>query len=141
MSVEQVEEALGVGFGEVEPANDAGDCGITSNEEGSIGLVVTEPGGVQVFVVATADVPFVSSTKDPVGVGSAESQVRAAFPDWFTSDDYTSLAGGRRLVIAPTELDQALLMEAGPDGKVAQYRVGAAGYALHVDYCGTPDSP
>jgi hypothetical protein len=78
-------------------------------------------------------------TETPVGVGSTAADVRAAFPRWVGSDDYTSLAGGERIVVSPQELPGlALLFEADADGIIQQYRIGVDSYALQVDYCTTP---
>lgn len=139
-SVESVERALGIEFDEPEPQNDAGDCLLAVSPTVRLGLVVADPGGVQAFVVTTEDVPFVSSTEMPVGVGSTVQDVVAAFPNWVGTDSYSSLAGGERIVVTPQELQgRALLMEADADGIIRQYRVGVDDYALQVDFCSTPE--
>ena len=144
-SVEAVSAKFGIEFKPVEWLNSTGDCGIAEAEGFDIALVVAKPGGVQVFVVADPRIPLVTGNQ-PVNVGASLSDAAAAFPNWFSTDSYESLAGGARGVVAPQELNQggasqgrAILFEAGPDNTIKQYRVGVSAYSLHVDYCTTPD--
>ena len=144
-SVEAVSAKFGIEFKPVEWLNSTGDCGIAEAEGFDIALVVAKPGGVQVFVVADPRIPLVTGNQ-PVNVGDSLSDAAAAFPNWFSTDSYESLAGGPRGVVAPQELNQggasqgrAILFEAGPDNTIKQYRVGVSAYSLHVDYCTTPD--
>jgi hypothetical protein len=85
-TIEEAEAALGVDFGEVEPLNDSGDCGLAQAESSGLGVLVASPGGEQAFVVTAPEVPFVMGTATPVGVGSTADDVRAAFPRWAGSE-------------------------------------------------------
>lgn len=145
-SVETVSEKFGLEFGPVEWLNAGEDCGITRADGFDIALVVARPGGVQSFIVADPRIPLAVGNQ-PVYVGNSLADAAAAFPNWFTTDSYESLAGGPRGIIAPSELNRpgwgsqgrAILLEAGPDEVIEQYRVGVSAYTLHVDYCTTPD--
>ena len=144
-TIETVSAKFGLEFGPVEWLNSTEDCGITQAEGIDIALVVAKPGGVQAFVVADPRIPLVIGNQ-PIHVGDSLSEAAAAFPNWYGSDSYESLAGGPRGVVAPRELNQngysrgrAILFEADPDEIIQQYRVGVTAYSTHVDYCTSPD--
>jgi hypothetical protein len=139
-----VSAKLGIPFDEVEPLNESGDCGKASSDYG-VALVVSEPGGVQYFVVSDPAIPFVPDGGGDVRVGTDMDALGDLYPSWYFEDSNLSLAGGPRGLLVPAELNsgpdsagRAVLFEGTPDGVVRQYRVGVTAYALHTDYCTTP---
>jgi len=137
-TVEQVEALLGARFTDRTRYTD--DCFVAVDDLGRFGVIATEPGGVQAFLIGIPGVPMVSGATVPVGVGDTLQDVQHAFPDWFSLSDHTGQAGGPRVLVAPGAYPRrAVLFEADPDGVVQQFRVGDATYVDHVDYCTTPD--
>jgi hypothetical protein len=130
MTVEQVAQAMGGGFGA--PKGGTAGCTYAVLVKAPPGLaVMLQDGKVARVEVRSGTIPTAAGAR----IGDSEARIKTLYPDRVTTTPHKYVAGGHYLTVTPADAKYRIVFET--DGKkVKTFRAGRVPEVEQVERCG-----